>query len=68
MCFVGAVRIFNRNDDPFFDFVNDNFSSLAQVLFGMGVTIGVFQFMISFYKIEAMNIQKDKMKIQEEVG
>ena len=42
MCFVGAVRIFNRNDDPFFDFVKDNFSSLAQVLFGMGVTIGVF--------------------------
>jgi len=54
--FVGAARIFNRNDDPFFQFVKANFSSLAQILFGLGVTIGVFQFIISFYKNEVMNI------------
>ena len=34
----------------------------------MGVSIGIFQFLISFYKIEALNIQKDKMKMQEEVS
>lgn len=66
--FIGAARIFNRNDNPFFDFIKLNFSSLAQILFGLGITIGIFQFIISFYKNEVMNIQKDKMKIQEEVG
>jgi hypothetical protein len=66
--FLGACRIFNRNDQPFFEFVRANFSSLAQILIGMGITLAVLHFITSFYKNEVMNILKDKMTMQDELG
>ena len=37
-------------------------------MFGMTVTIAVVQFITSFYKNEVMNMLKDKMTMQEELG
>jgi hypothetical protein len=34
----------------------------------MSVTIGVIQFITSYYKNEVMNILKDKITMQEELG
>ena len=34
ICLVGAVRLFNRNDDPFFGFLKANFTTLAPICLG----------------------------------
>jgi hypothetical protein len=48
--------------------VKVNFTSLSQILFGLGVTFAVFTFVISFYKNQVMNILKEKMTMQDELG
>ena len=68
MFFIGSCRMFNRNDDPFFDFVRVNFNSLAQILFGMPITLAVIQFVTSFYKNQVMYTLKEKITVEEELG
>ena len=60
--------MFNRNDTPIGTFLQENFTALAPVLFGLIVSLAVIQFVTSFYKNEVMNILMDKIKWQEEIG
>jgi hypothetical protein len=48
--------------------LQENFTALAPVLFGLIVSLAVIQFVTSFYKNEVMNILMDKIKWQEEIG
>lgn len=65
---MGFVRIFNRNDDPFFDFLKANFPSLAPIILGEIVSFLVVMFITNFYKNEVMYMLKEKLAIQEELG